>query len=159
VAITYSYFDEKHWFDEIVFSKDSFVTFTKKEGLMSYVESSNYESETAVQAAQRKIAELHKALNLAQAELKKAEAPVRNFGDEFWNNGTVLKFDKQYNGVGSTIYTFAAIKADEMWFITSSPQFRKGPFTTQQLKDFIGNNRCWVMFTSREIQRLPLNPR
>lgn len=109
---------------------------------LSYVSSSLYESETPVQEAERRIREAQRALNLAQNDLQKAKKYQR-FPNEP-RNGSVIKFEKRYNGPSSTPYYFAALRVGGEWFLTGTGSSSSAPKTWQELKDFIGDGKFWI---------------
>lgn len=114
---------------------------------VSYVESSKYESETAVQEASRIVNELSTQLENAKNrldDLKKRRNLdlLDRIGDR-----TVIRFAKTYTS--GTVYHYAAIKTGGWWYITSDGmEYRK---TDQQLKNFIGDNLVEIMTPDKSI--------
>jgi multidrug efflux pump subunit AcrA (membrane-fusion protein) len=115
-----------------------------KEKVVSYVNSSRYESETAVQTAERKIAEAKAVLAKAHEDLQKAKRNTR-FGVEP-SNGSILKFEKRYNNFGSlsSPYYFAAIRIGGQWYITSDANPTQRQMSWEELKSYIGDGKVWI---------------
>jgi hypothetical protein len=103
----------------------------------------HYETETRLQAAQRKLKE-------AQEELTKVKRETR-FGVEP-SGGSILKFEKRYNGLASQVYYFAAIRYGNRWYLTASGTYPKSPMTWEELTEFIGDGKCWK---PRNMELLP----
>jgi hypothetical protein len=114
-----------------------------KEKVVSYVNSSRYESETAVQTAERKIAEAKAVLAKAHEDLQKAKRNTR-FGIQP-SNGSILKFEKKFGAYGGPkTYYYGAIRANDLWYITGSDRYQHSPMTWKGLQEFIGDGKVWV---------------
>ena len=121
-----------------------------RDDIVSYVNSSRYESETPIQEAERKIQEAKAALAQAHENLQKAKRSTR-FGVEP-SGGSILKFEKRYNGLASQVYYFAAIRYGNKWYLTASGTYPKSPMTWEELTEFIGDGKCWK---PRNMELLP----
>jgi len=121
---------------------DCGVVYNDKEDEVSYVNSSRFETETAVQAAERRVREAEKALADARDNEKRANQLMR-FGLEP-RNGAVIKFQKQYDRSG-VVYDFVALRTNGSWYLTQSNGFTKSPMSWLELKDFIGDGNAWNM--------------
>lgn len=118
------------------------------EELMSYVESSKYESETEIQKTDRLIGELSSQVESLKA-LRKSLINKRNLDllDKVGDR-VVIRFAKVYNP-GGPAYHYAAIKSGNWWYVTSNGfENRK---TTEELKDFIGGNPVEIMVPNKEL--------
>jgi len=127
---------------------DCGVVYNDKEDEVSYVNSSMYETETKVQAAERRVREAEKALADAKDHEKRANQLMR-FG-MVPRNGTIIKFQKLYDP-GSMNYEYVAIQHNRQWYLTQSNGFTKSPMSWQELKDFIGDGAAWIMTPDREL--------
>lgn len=123
---------------------------SKKEAeeLMSYVESSRYESETEIQKTERLIEELSsqvESLKSIRNDLlnKRNLDLLDKLGDR-----AVIRFSKVYNS-GSSAYHYAAIKSGKWWFITSDGLEYKR--TSESLKMFIGGGAVEIMAPNKEL--------
>ena len=119
---------------------DCGVVYNDKEDEVSYVNPPR--TETAVQAAERRVREAEKALADAKDHEKRAYQTMR-FG---WQpeNGAVIKFQKQYDPSG-VLYDFVALRTKGSWYLTQSNGFTKSPMSWQDLQDFIGDGNAWRM--------------
>lgn len=115
--------------------------FCGKEEIVSYVNSSKYETETPLEAAERLLKE-------AQENLRKVKQNSR-FGIQP-SGGSILKFEKKYSGGN---YYFAALRFGQRWYLTSTSDYpHSSPMTWDELKTFIGNGKCW---SPRNYELLP----
>lgn len=127
------------------------AVYDNRDDTVSYVNSSRYESETPIQEAERKIQEAKDALAQAHEELQKAKRSTR-FGVEP-SNGSILKFEKKYDRYDSKAYYYAAIRAADKWYLTSTNGYATdSPMTWDELKKFIGDGKCWK---PRNMELLP----
>lgn len=127
---------------------DCGLVYNDKEDEVSYVNSSRYETETAVQTAERVLREAEKALAEAKANEKQAKQRMR-FGLQP-SNGAVIKFQKQYDH-GGKLYDFVALRTNGAWYLTQSNGFTKSPMLWQELKDFIGDGAAWTFTANRAL--------
>lgn len=118
--------------------------------VMSYVNSSRYETETPVQQAQRLLRDAQEALAKAEADEAKKAKNTR-FGTVAPPSGSVIKFRKTYDPGGKQ-YQFAALNYQGSWFLTQSNGFTNSPMTWDELTDFIGDGRAWLMTLRSEYQ-------
>lgn len=127
---------------------DCGVVYNDKEDEVSYVNSSMYETETKVEAAERRVREAEKALAQARYDEKKAQQDLRFRFEP--GDGTVLKFKKQYDSSGK-LYEFVALRISRSWYLTQSNGFTKSPMSWQELKDFIGDGSAWIFTANRAL--------
>lgn len=111
--------------------------FCGKEEIVSYVNSSKYETETPLEAAERLLKE-------AQENLLKVRQNAR-FGTEP-SGGSILKFEKWYTRSGGIRekYTYAALRVGQLWYLTGSDRSMHASMTWNELKKFIGDGKSWA---------------
>lgn len=63
-------------------------------------------------------------------------ALVDGFGEDTYDNGTVITFEKKFTGV-KDVYTYAAIKRDDKWFSTGHDCVSGTTFTWDTLVEFL----------------------
>lgn len=113
-----------------------------KDGSVSYVNSSRYESETSLQEAERRLKEYKEMVQAAQNRVTRLKKEAR-FGEQP-STGSIIKFEKRYNGVGcSKAYYYAALRVGNLWYLTSSGGVNT-PKSWEELKQFIGDSKMWT---------------
>lgn len=66
-------------------------------------------------------------------------------------NGTVFKIEKRFSSNGLK-YSYAAIRADGMWYLTGTTGAGIRAYNWEQLKVFVGEySRVWIMTTKEEL--------
>ncbi len=66
-------------------------------------------------------------------------------------NGTVFKIEKRFSS-GGPKYSYAAIRADGMWYLTGTTGAGIRDYTWEGLKKFVGEySRVWVMNPKEEL--------
>lgn len=116
--------------------------------VVSYVQSSRYESESAIQETERRIQELSSEVQSLRVHLKTLQTERTLALLDLVGDRTVIRFTKTFNGRGS-VYHYAAIKSDGFWYITSSGyEYKK---TSAELKKFIGDNPVEIMRPDKEL--------
>lgn len=110
---------------------------------MSYVNSSMYESETPLEEAERKLREYQDMSMIMQTKVDSLRRQEK-FGIQP-EAGSVIQFEKQYGHPGSVKYHFAAIRFDNMWYLTTSGVYHAGPMSWEKLTEFIGDGKWWKM--------------
>lgn len=120
-----------------------------KEKVMSYVDSSRYESETPLQEAERKLHEYKEMVDATRRRIEKLKKETR-FGEQP-SNGSMVKIEKWYNGFrGGSRYYYGAIRIDSKWYMTCSNGYQKTPMSWDELKTFIGDSKFWVAGSFKE---------
>jgi len=90
-----------------------------------------------------------------QAEIAKLNAKVTKIQHGRWGvepaNGSVFKIERRYerNGTG---YTFAAVKAGGLWYLTGTKSESAHSYTWEELKAWAGKySRVWKMTVAEEL--------
>lgn len=110
---------------------------------MSYVNSSWYESETPLEEAERKLREFQEMSNIQANKVARLRREEK-FGFQP-DAGSVIQFEKQYDGPNSVKYHFAAIRFGNAWYLTTSGVYHAGPMSWEKLTEFIGDGKWWKM--------------
>lgn len=88
---------------------------------------------------------------IADMERKISKLELGRMGKEP-ANGTVFKIEKRYSRSSGTSYTFAAIRAGGLWYLTGTGADGTKSYTWETLKAFIGQySRVWMMTAKEEL--------
>lgn len=89
------------------------------------------------QLIMKRIAELQEELNKLKNEAAKQPSwdKLKSLED-----GTVIVFDKKFGGLGTKAYTYAAMKKNDLWYLTST-----GGQSHESLAEFLGTRTPYVI--------------
>lgn len=114
-----------------------------------YDQNKTPEEDIVAKTPEEQIAELKSAIEQANNAIVQLKKKIR-FGVEP-SGGSIIKFEKRYNGSLSTKYTYAALREGQTWYLTGTGSSGTKSYTWDELKKFIGDGKAWNMTVKEQI--------